>query len=175
VNPASPDAGRYYQRQRPRQVFVALEYDSAAWRAWVETYEHALAEQRAQAQFKNLADNGWYHSHLIAIDADLDPLKLRARCPDRSTVVILPAVVAVTVEPFLYPGMKVDSTRVRVRGRIQQFPSSIHVPRPFSDEFRRLSQRQGGAWNKDLLYRVHVRYGASFEPWITGVEFMQRQ
>jgi hypothetical protein len=156
-------------------VFVALEYDGAAWRAWVETYEHALAEQRAQAQFKNLADNGLYGSHLIAIDADLDPLKLRARCPDRSTVVILPAVVAVTVEPFPYPGSKLDPKSVQVRGRIQQLPSSIHVPRPFSDEFRRLNQHQGGAWNKDLLYRMHLRYGASFEPWITGVEFMKRQ
>jgi hypothetical protein len=51
VNAASPDAGRYYQRQRPRQVFVALEYDGAAWRAWVETYERSVAEQRAKAQF----------------------------------------------------------------------------------------------------------------------------
>jgi hypothetical protein len=175
MNPASPDAGRHYQRQRPRQVFVALEYEGAAWRAWVETYEHAVAEQRAKTQFKNLADNGSYHSHLIAIDADLDSLKLRSRYPDHSTVVVLPAVVAVTLEPFPYPGMKLDPKRVQVRGRIQQLPSSIHVPRPFSDEFHRLNQHPGVALNKDLLYRVHLRYGASFEPWITGVEFMKGQ
>jgi hypothetical protein len=35
VSPASPDAGRHYQRQRPRQVFIALEYDGAGWRAWL--------------------------------------------------------------------------------------------------------------------------------------------
>jgi len=42
VNPSSPDSARYYERQRARQVFVALEYDGAAWRAWAEAYQRAL-------------------------------------------------------------------------------------------------------------------------------------
>lgn len=166
VNPASPDAGRYYQRQRPRQVFVALEYDGAGWRAWLEAYQHALAEQRAKTQFNTFNDNGSQRSHLVPIDADLTPTKLRARYPDRSSVIILPAVVAAILEPFPYPGTKFDPNRPpRVVGRIQQLPSSIHVPRPFSDEFRRQYQHQGGN------YRVQLRYGALLEPWVTGVEF----
>jgi len=159
VNPASADAQRYYQRQRPRQVFVALEYDGAAWRAWVAANDRAVAEQRTKPQFSDSIDVGAYFSHLVAVDADLDPVKLRALYPDRTAVVILPAVVAVTLRSDPSP---------RITGLIQQLPSSIYVPRPFSDEFRR---HQGGAFNKDLSYRVRLRYGASLEPWVTGVEF----
>jgi hypothetical protein len=130
VNPNSPDAGRYYQRQRSRKVFVALEYDGADPRP----------------------------SHLVAMDADLDPVKLRARYPGRTAVIIVPAVVGITFDP---------KSSKRVISRIQQLPSSIHVPRPFSDAFRKAAKAAG---KKDLSYRVHLRYGASFEPWITGVE-----
>jgi hypothetical protein len=134
-----------------------------------------LPNKEPRRNFKNLTDNASDHSHLVAIDADLDPLKLRAHYPDRTTVVVVPAVVALTLDSF-YPGMKLDPKRpARVVGRIQQLPSSLHVPRPFSDEFRRLNQRQGPAWNKDLFYRVHLLYGASLEPWIRGVEFMNKQ
>ncbi|HLJ16121.1 MAG TPA: DUF4824 family protein [Bryobacteraceae bacterium] len=166
VNPSSPDAERYYQRQRPRQVFIALEYEGAAWRAWREAYERAVTAQTGKMRFNLLAGTESYRSHLIAIDADLNPLKLRERYPDRAAFIILPAVVAATLQPFPSQGMKLDPKRpARVVGRIEQLPSSIHVPRPFSDEFRRLSQPQKRAFDKDLLYRVHLCYGASFEPW----------
>jgi hypothetical protein len=158
VNPNNPAAGRYYQRQRSRRVFVALEYDGSAWRTWEEAHERAAAEQRARSQFKNWTDYSPRPSHLVAIDADLDPVKLRARHPDRAAVSIMPMVVGITLDP---------QRSKQVIGRIQQLPSSIHVPRPFSDEFRKAAKAAG---KKDLSYRVHLRYGASFEPWITGVE-----
>jgi len=63
--------------------------------------------------------------------------------------------------------MKIDPARpAKIEGRIQDLPSSIHVPRPFSDGF----PRQATA-DKNLSYRVHLRYGTSFEPIVTGVEF----
>lgn len=77
----SPDAGRYYQRQRSRKVFVALEYDGAAWLAWAEMYERAVAEQRARFKDRNWTDPGPLPSHLVAIDADPDPVKLGAVIP----------------------------------------------------------------------------------------------
>ena len=154
VDANSPDAERYYQRQRPRIVFVALEYDGPAWS---EMYERSVAEQRARNKVTNWTDNGPSHSHLVAMDADPDPANLRRRYPNGMTVVILPAVVSVTLE----------SRPTRVVGRIQQLPSSIHVPRPFSDQFLAAAKQAG---QQDLFYRVHLRYGASFEPWITGVD-----
>ena len=55
VNPSNPDAERYYQRQQPRQVFIALEYEGAAWRAWWEAYERAVAAQTGKMRFNLLA------------------------------------------------------------------------------------------------------------------------
>lgn len=170
VNPASPDAGRFYQRQRPRQAFVALEYDGRAWRAWLETFERA--REGAQTQAIPSTNYSQSASHLVAIDADLIAGKLRARHPDRSSVVILPAVVAISLNPFPYNGAPLDPKRpVQIWGRIQELPSSIHVPRPFSDEFRRLYRNRSAVPNKEVLYSVHLRYGTALEPWVTGVEF----
>jgi hypothetical protein len=174
VNPDSPDAARHYERQRSRQVFVALEYDGVAWLTWLEAYQRAMAERKDKTPFNDLIGNGSSSSHLVAINADLDPAKLRARYPDRSTVIIVPGVVAVTLQPWPYPGMQRDPKHpVQIVGRIQQLPSSIHIPRPFSDGFRRLNQNHGGNSINEPFYRVHVRYGALLEPCVTGVEFQK--
>lgn len=168
-DPASPDAASHYQRQRARQVFIALEYDGPAWRAWWDAYERAVAEQKAKGRPSASVDAGLRPSHLVAIDADLDPLKLRGRHPDRTAVVILPAIVAIGVNQF--HGINPERP-ARVVGRIQQLPSSIHVPRPFSDQLRSLTPLPGVAVSgNDLSYQVHLRYGASLEPWVTRVEF----
>jgi hypothetical protein len=175
VNPDSPDALRFYQRQQPRQVFSALEYDGAAWRALVEEYERDLARQRANTGSGDSTVVPAGLSHLVAIDADLNPVKLRARHPDRRTVLILPAVVAVTLDRFPYSGMRLNSERpAQITGRIQELPSSIHVPLPFSDEFRRLDRSRPRVFI-NLIYSVRLSYGSSLEPWVTGVEFTDPQ
>jgi len=45
------------------------------------------------------------------------------------------------------------------------------VPRPFSDEFRRLKPEQHANANPEPSYRVRLRDDALLDPWITGVEF----
>jgi hypothetical protein len=173
VDPAGTDALRFYQRQRPRRAFVALEYDGAAWRTWLDAYERGVAKQTARIQSNDSIDYNRNRSRLVTIDADLDPVKLRGRYPDRSRVVILPAVVSITLDPFPSPGMDLHlKSSVQIVGRIQELPSSIHVPRPFSDGFRRLSQKTD--LTKDVVYSVHLRYGSSLEPWVTGVEFTKQ-
>jgi hypothetical protein len=51
----------------------------------------------------------------------------------------------------------------RLSGFIQEIPSEIHVPRPFSDRLRALNQNP-------RAYRVRLRYGRLLEPWVTVVE-----
>jgi hypothetical protein len=94
VDPASPAAPRFYQRQRPRQAWVALENDGPAYRAWLDT-----ARQNAGAASSYALAS---RTHLIAIDADLDPAHLRMRHPDRTTIIILPAIIALNLSN-LYP------------------------------------------------------------------------
>lgn len=166
VDPGSSDAARFYQRQRPRQAFAALEYDGAAWREFLQEHEKALAKRRASPEPDDSAGFSAGMSHLVVIDADLDPVKLRARHPDRRTVLILPAVVAIMLDRLPYYGMTDSEHPPQIAGRIQELPSSIHVPRPFSDEFRRGSRSH---------YSVRLRYGSWLEPWVTGVEFTNPQ
>ena len=49
---------------------------------------------------------------------------------------------------------------------------SVHVPLPLSQGFRKF-QFQGAIPNP--TYKVHLRYGAAFEPWVTAVEFSRAQ
>jgi hypothetical protein len=112
----------------------------------------------------------------VAVDADLDAARLRGRHPDRSSVVILPAVVAVTLNAYPYPPLKPGAKPAwRIWGRIDEIPSVIHVPRPYSEAFRKRGRNQGGALDQDVSYRVQLRYGSSLEPWVTGVAFTDKQ
>jgi hypothetical protein len=172
VSAASPDAGNYYKRQRPRRVFVALEYDGPAWRAWAERYERARANPRAGVQPGDSTDAALDFSRLVAIDADLNPLKLRARYPDRQAVLVVPAVVSITWVPADSGTRPEPKRSARLTGNIQ-IPSSIHVPRPFSDEFRHLTKNPSGPSNHKPVYRVHIGYGALLEPWVVGVDFQR--
>jgi hypothetical protein len=174
VDPGSSGAARFYQRQRPRQAFAALEYDGEAWRALAEEYERARAKRRANTESNDSTVVGAGLSRLTPIDADLNPVELRARHPDRRSVLILPVVVAVTLG-FQYYGMKFNSAHpAQIMGNIQELPSSIHVPLPFSDEFRRPDRLRRNVSN-NLSYSVRLRYGSSLEPWVTGVEFTDPQ
>jgi Domain of unknown function (DUF4824) len=159
VSPASDKAVRFYQRQRGRPVFIALEYDGQAWRDLFEAYRRA-AEQRAAAGVKEDPDFWRQKSHLVVIDADRDATALRNRYPNRSSVVIVPG----TVRIFL-----AQQNPAQIDGRIEQIPSAIHVPRPFSDGFRNwnLEKKKQG----DAGYSVRVRFGSALEPWVAAVQF----
>jgi hypothetical protein len=160
VAPSDKEAFEFYQRQRARRAFLALEFDGTSWRKWLDDVEH---QRQAQASLRlyppalNLPETS---SRLMAIDASSDAARLRARHPERGSVVIIPAVIRIEVEP---QGAKNPG---RLYGLIQEIPSSIHVPLPFSDAFGHLP---GG--HNNAKYRVHLRYGAFLEPWIVGVDF----
>jgi hypothetical protein len=165
VAPSDEKADEFYQRQRARRAFVALEYDGPAWQRHLE---HAEREDLDRAELSHSNVPPHLHeseTHLVAIDAAPDAARLRNRHPDRNSVIIVPAVVRITVRTF-FPAYRGERSRpALLSGSVQEIPASIHVPRPFSDGFRRLT---GDRHN--VKYRVHLRYGASLEPWIVGVD-----
>jgi hypothetical protein len=166
VAPSDNKAVEFYQRQRARRAFVALEYDGPAWRKHLDLAERAERE-RAELTKSNVPANlHQSQTHLIAVDASTDATRLRARHPDRNSVIIVPAIVRIAVQPFVPANRGAPSRPASLYGSLQEVPFSIHVPRPFSDAFRRLPKDRHTA-----TYRVHLRYGTLFEPWIVGVEF----
>jgi len=158
--PSDHDAYDYYLRQRPRRGFVALEYDGLSWQKWIDDVEAQAKKQSLVAPYMTQANSREAATRLLVIDSSSDPVRLRARHPDRGSVIIVPAVIRIGAQPRDARGP------ARFVGSIQEIPSLIHVPRPFSDSFQR---SRGG--NNRATYRVHLRYGASLEPWIVGVEF----
>jgi hypothetical protein len=171
VDPANAGAARFYERQRPRQAFVALEFDGAAWRTFAEKFDR----RRTATESGNSIAGSAAFSRLVPIDAELDPVKLRARYPDRRTVLILPAVVGIALDTYPFPGRIVE-----IGGHLLELPSSINVPRPFNKEFHSLERFQPAVRPQtntlsNLIYSVSLSYGSSLEPWVTGVEFANAQ
>ncbi|MBI5282496.1 MAG: DUF4824 family protein [Candidatus Solibacter usitatus] len=104
------------------------------------------------------------------INSSKDAAALRARYPDRKRVAVVPAAVRL----FHYPALKLPSEPERpafVGGHVIQFPSAIHVPKPFSDGFRALPATERPEGSEVPLYRITLTYGRSLEPWVTKVEF----
>lgn len=84
VPAGAPEAAQVYGRSLPRVAWVAFEYDGPAWQL--------IAQRRALASpDRRLAEPG-ATSHLVPVDAGLDPEVLRRRHADRAAVV-MPAIV----------------------------------------------------------------------------------
>lgn len=148
--PSDHRAQEFYSRQRARRAFIALEYDGPAWRGWLEREPRSYDDPREIT------------THLMAIDSASDPVRLRARHPDRSSVIIVPAVTSIFVNT---PYEDHHRKPPRLSGAIVDIPLSIHVPLPFSEILHRQM-----ADDKDAKYAIHLRYGASYEPWITAID-----
>jgi hypothetical protein len=146
VDPTDKRAHDFYERQVPRSAFVALEYNGPAWRLW-----------RESPTLPNMPEN--LQSRLVAIDAASGAAELRARYPDRHSILILPAVIRISFREAV-PN---KAWKAQIAGSIDNVPGSIHVPRPFSSDLRNFPLTNPAA------YRVNVTFGSAFEPWVTGV------
>lgn len=146
VSPTDSKASSHYARLRPRRAVVALEYNGEAWKA----VEQALEKTRAKSQV-SVNDPSRAHSpttRLIAIGVGKDATSLRLRFPDRSKVILMPAVV------------RIENSGGKLHGRITDLPQLLHVPLPYSGHLRQ----------PNASYRIRVRFGLNLEPWVTAVE-----
>jgi len=139
VDPSDPRARDYYERQVPRTGFVAVEYNGPAYKA------AALPGQSL--------------SQLVAIDAATDSAQLRARYPDRHSILILPAVIRISFRPAV-PN---KGWKDQIEGLIDYVPRSIHVPQPFSSKLRTFRVTNLPP------YRVNLTFGSALDPWVTDV------
>lgn len=161
--PASdPHAVEFYQRQRRRRAFIAIEYEAPAWQRRMELLQKAM---EAKPERANMPGSPERISHLTPTDAALDAVQLRARHPGSEHVIILPATIGIQADRFHYMDQK-NQPKPRVSGYISDIPQTIHVPLPFSQEFRTRIRAAG-----PTPYRVRLRYGPFHEPWVVGVEF----
>jgi hypothetical protein len=99
-------------------------------------------------------------SRLVAIDAAPDAAQLRARYPDRHSILILPVGIRIS----LREAVPNKGWNAQIVGSIDNIPRSIHVPRPFSGKVGTF------AIANPTPYRVNVTFGSALDPWVTNVD-----
>lgn len=169
-----------------RRVFVVLEYDGPAWRAFLHRQEQEVAslqtevrqgktDQRrlnnARKRLERLRRGG---SRLFAVDAGTDAAALRRRYANRGRDLIVPAVVRA-----LYGWSRQDK-RNRVYGYITRLlPSTLHVSAAQDERLPDRSEHRprryyygtrGSAIDGAPRYRVTVHYGRRHEAWVGAIE-----
>lgn len=153
ILPANPAAVDFYRRQRPRSVFLALEYDGPAFQRYLEQSRKSTTPEEAARR-----------SHLVPIDAATDYTALRKLHADRRNVLVVPAVIGVALL-YATRGDAVQPAHPdELTGFIVDMPRTIHVPLPWSGKFRAIPNPAKAS------YRVHLRYGRLLDPQVTGVD-----
>jgi hypothetical protein len=170
-----------------RAAYLALEYDGPAWRAWIESREAEVAALRASGDGGHLseaeallANDETSRSRLMPVDAARDAALLRARHPDRSTVVVAAGFVSAraTVD---------ESGSVAIHGEVERLAvpmisvplDSLRALEPFAPKVSEAEAER--RLRDDALasrlpapvaprYAATLAYGRGFEPWIEGVE-----
>jgi hypothetical protein len=135
-----------YRATPPRRVYAVLEHDGPAWQG----FERALAA----------GEDARPRSRLVVVDAGLDRAALRARWPDRTRAVVVPATATLVVDTG-------PDGRLSLRGRVVAVhPSQLNVPRPLNQVLAPLQRRPSDP--ERARYRVTVRWGRR-DPWIADV------
>jgi len=151
-----PNARNHYSAMPPRPVYLAMEYEGEAWR-----------KASATRQVK---------TRLWAVNAALDPHRLRQQYPDLQHYIICRGLVRLRFRDH-DAGDGSPPLGPRLEGWIQAVcPEDVFVPLPYSRVLREL-WRTGSARPKTSeaskpRYAVRICWGANYEPWVEGVRLL---
>jgi len=157
------EADKHYRHMLSREVFVAVEYDGATWRTFLDKVRLAPAERspyRSEPESPETIERTY--SRLFAIDASRDAGTLRRRYPDATKVLILRGKIRPFVDSDFGYAARKERPRI-LSGRLELLNEELNVPLPFSRGF------------PETRYDVRFRIGAHFEPWVTGIETPARR
>ncbi len=177
---------KYRKVTVPKEVYLVLEYDGAAYRealaraqAAVDTEQKSLAAQPDNESIQKRLHNAqrWLEferieaPRLFAVDAGLDPNLLRQQYSDHSHYIIAKGVV--TTGYLVRSGRDASD----IFGHIKRINiDSIHVPLQFRNLFNTaMVPHMSGpdAPPNPPRYVVDLAYGSRLEPWIKGVHKLQ--
>jgi hypothetical protein len=172
VAPDAKQADRFYRAQRSREVYVALEYDGAAWQEWLKRREAFIATETQYAPQIDAEERMRIEressSRLVAVDVSLDPARLREKFPDRTRVLILSGRARGVLDT--------GTTRV-LRGAITTLSTeTINVPHAFRPQLERQTfysgwrtSPEGGVIIEPPAFAATIRVGSRYEPWVTSI------
>lgn len=179
----SKDDTNFYRQSIPKEVYIVLENDGEPYRSAVKRAEVALEKEggllkanpddkmlrrnfeRAEAKLKHVRIT---ESRLFAIDAGLDPKKLRKQYANPARFIIAKGLVKQTYH--------VDNKEKEVVGYITKLSvDSIHVPLNYRKTFDTVLAQEKSKHNEFTppRYRAELAYGSRLEPWIVSVEYIE--
>lgn len=175
---------KHFRQPLPKEVFIVLENDGESYREAVRRAEVRLAKEQAELQTNSgekrlqtavheaeerLIRERTTASRLFAIDAGLDPRKLRATYSDRARFLITKAVIR--------GGYRSGKTAPEVTGQISKLSvETLHVPRDQRTSVDGLlaPNQSGRNGLQPPRYAAVVAYGRQFEPWIVSIHPLGR-
>lgn len=165
-------------RTPTKEVFIVLEYDGESYKKSLKSAEAVLMEKEAlynahkddkkkQRDYENAKNNFTREqisqSRLFAIDAGLEYEGLRQKYPNKTDYLILKGVV----------GLVKDYKEKILYGYIQRLNvQTIHLPYKFKyllKDIKPISNHKD-AQNTSPKYKIEVKYGSRYEPFITSVK-----
>ncbi|WP_324171582.1 DUF4824 family protein [Sulfurimonas sp.] len=160
-----------------KEVFVVLEYNGESYKNSLKLAEETFAKKEAlynadkskQRAYKS-AKNGLTReqtsaSRLFAIDAGLDYDVLRQKYTNKANFIIVKGLVKIYIE----------YKKKIIYGYIQQLHiQNIHLPYEFKHLLKNVEpiDKYNEEQNTYPSYKVGVKYGSSFEPWITSLKYI---
>ena len=174
------DNRQYYNNQLPKEVYVVLEYNGAAYENCLEIVENELIEtgkkillnpdDKEQIRIfetakENFEDEKVTKSKLFAIDVGGDHGLLRERDTDRSMYIITKGLVR--------PRVFFEEDSNQVVGYITKLSvNKIHIPLKFKKELEVLLNKKMTRSNENTppRYKIELAYGKRLEPYIVSVK-----
>lgn len=172
----------FYKQPIPKEVFIVLENNGEPYREALRRAEAAFekeeglfklnsGDKKLRDNFKNaekrLERERITESRLFAVDAGLDPKKLREKYNDRTRFIITKGLVKPRYD---YGNKKKD-----VIGYITKLSiESIHVPLKHRQMFDAILVKDKSKQNeiRRPRYKVDLAYGSRLEPWFVSVRQM---
>jgi len=170
----TPEGQRHYDKQLPRDAFLALELSGPAYAGALKAAEDRLQEARArlagnpnvkalvaaaEAAAKSLANEQTLNSRLFVVDASLDASALRAKYPDRAQYAIVTGRLRVASDRFGSPGPAGYISDLNIE--------KVNVPASFVKVFesvpRQRAIRRAGAGPR---FEATLAFGKRLEPWL---------
>ncbi len=178
--PGSNDDGAHYKKPISKEVYIVLEYNGKPYGEVLKRAEKALEEKEKLLKLseedkslqknhetarKRLKRERMENSRLFAVDAGLDPGKLRETYKDRSRFIIAKGLVN--------PGYHRHRKTQDIFGTIPRLSiEKIHVPLNHRKIFDQVLTRKKSNLNtfQPPRYEVKLAYGSRLEPWIVSVQ-----
>lgn len=179
-DPAQADDYQASLRYMPRKVYVAMEFNGAAYQRVLHYRQQALSKEQAlfagqpenkefEARVKRAADilenEQRYNSRLFVIDAGLNQVELSHKYAEPGRYLIMQALI----RPHLTP----VNQNARWTGLISDLLiDEIYIPLEHRALFDSLKAGTRGPYGKQYLprYKVRIAIGKRYEPWVLGAE-----